>query len=260
MSLSYIKTVSGALLVAGGLMLASCGQDEARDGVVSDTVVTGASPIWNSTDPATRPNGEVAIWADAIDAFVQEDKINPPAPDSILFIGSSSIVMWETLAEDMAPLPTIRRGFGGSKIYHSVFYADKIVHPYKPRAIVIFSGTNDIVQPTPGAPAKVEQGFTDFVAETRAKFPDIDIHWISISPTRARWAAYPQIVEANTLVKALTERDPHLFYIDTGTALLKDGEPNEDLFIGDKLHLNADGYAAWTAIIKPHLQGLYGEP
>ena len=157
------------------------------------------------------PTVKSRFGPDAIDAFVQGDKINPPALGSILFIGSSSIVNWKTLAEDLAPLPTIRRGFGGSKIYHSVYYADKIVHPYKPKAIVIFSGTNDIVNPTLGAPAKVEQGFIDFVSETRVQFPDIDIHWIAISPTQARWAAYPQIVEANKRVKSLTERDPHLF-------------------------------------------------
>ncbi len=247
----FVKTTLASLLFVAMPVLGGCKQDA--------KLQVQNSPIWEASDPATRPNGEVAIWEDAINAFVQEDKINPPAENSILFIGSSSIVMWKTLADDMAPLPTIRRGFGGSKIYHSVFYADKIVHPYKPRAIVIFSGTNDIVQPTPGAPAKVEQGFIDFVSETRAQFPNIDIHWISISPTRARWAAYPQIIEANKRVKALTERDPHLFYIDTATALLKDGEPNEALFIGDKLHLNAQGYALWTSIIQPHLLELYGE-
>ncbi len=224
-----------------------------------DDTAKNDSPIWEASDPATRPNGEVAIWQDAINAFVESDKTNPPAQGSILFIGSSSIVNWKTLTQDMAPLPTIRRGFGGSKIYHAVYYADKIVHPYKPKAIVIFSGTNDIVQPTPGAPAKVEQGFIDFVSETRAEFPNIDIHWISISPTRARWAAYPQIVEANNRVLALTKTDPHLYYIDTATPLLIDGEPNEALFIHDKLHLNADGYAVWTSIIKPHLMALYGK-
>ena len=251
MLLRSMKTILAGMLLLILPALAGCQKDAAAP--------VKESPIWEASDVATRPNGEVAIWADAIDAFVQSDKANPPAPGSILFIGSSSIVFWKTLHEDMAPLPVIQRGFGGSKIYHSVYYADKIVHPYKPKAIVMFSGTNDIVQPTPGAPAKVEQGFIDFVSETRAQFPNIDIHWISISPTRARWAAYPQIVEANKRVKALTDRDPHLYYIDTAAVLLNDGVPNEALFIGDKLHLNADGYTAWTAIIKPHLMALYSE-
>lgn len=251
MILQYLRSVFAVLLLMGASALVGCQHEKIAP--------TTASPIWEASDPATRPYGEVAIWQDAIDAFVAEDKIHPPAPNSILFIGSSSIVKWTTLAQDMAPLPTIRRGFGGSKIFHSVYYADKIVYPYKPRAIVMFSGTNDIVKPDPAAPAKVEQGFIDFVAETRAQFPNIDIHWISISPTRARWSAYPQIVEANQRIKALTERDPHLYYIDTTSALLKDGVPNEALFQNDKLHLNVDGYAVWTSIIKPHLMALYGE-
>ena len=214
---------------------------------------------WTVTPVADRPYDEVGKWAEAISAFEASDKTDPPAPGGIVFVGSSSIVFWETLAADMAPLPVIQRGFGGSKIYDAVYYADRIVWPYQPKAIVMFSGTNDIVVPTPGAPERVKQGFIDFVAETRAIFPEIDIHFISMSPTKARWSAVEQVRQGNALVEAVTKTDDHLFYIDTATAVVKDGMSDEALFRDDKLHLNADGYAVWTAIIRPHLMALYAE-
>ncbi len=37
--------------------------------------------------------------------------------------------------------------------------------------------------------------------------------------------------------------------------MLKDGQPNADLFTKDLLHMNEKGYAIWTGILKPLLEG-----
>ena len=42
--------------------------------------------------------------------------------DYLLFIGSSSIRRWVSLAEDMAPYPSINRGYGGAHYYDPVSY------------------------------------------------------------------------------------------------------------------------------------------
>ena len=44
----------------------------------------------------------------------------------------------------MAPLPAVNRGFGGALIDDVVRYADRIVVPYQPAAVVLFAGTDDI--------------------------------------------------------------------------------------------------------------------
>ena len=46
--------------------------------------------------------------------FEDEMARTPPAPGGIVFAGSSSFTLWTTLADDLAPLPVINRGFGGS--------------------------------------------------------------------------------------------------------------------------------------------------
>ena len=62
---------------------------------------------------------------------------------------------------------------------------------------------------------------------------------------------------ANRLVEEFTRQDARLGYIDVFTPMLgEDGRPRPELFIEDKLHLNAKGYALWKQVIAPHL----GEP
>ena len=43
-------------------------------------------------------------------------------------------------------------------------------------------------------------------------------------------------------------------FIDVYKQMLNaDGTPMEDIFIEDKLHMNAKGYAIWQKIIEPYL-------
>ncbi len=217
------------------------------------------NPGLEASDPLTRPIDQIQYWEDDIALFEAADIQSPPPKDAIVFIGSSSIVFWATLKRDMAPLDIIQRGFGGSKIYEALHYADRIVWPYEPRAIVMFSGSNDLAEPLPKSPDDVVQGFIDFVVETREQLPGVDIHYISITPTRARWPMQPLVAETNSRIAEICARDEKLFFIDTAVLTMKDGAPLDALFRDDGLHLNEAGYAVWTDLIRPHLLALYGE-
>ena len=83
-------------------------------------------------------------WAKDIDKLTAADATTPPPAGAVVFVGSSSIRFWTTLAEDFPGIPTINRGFGGSELADSVFYADRLVIPYRPRLVVLFAGTNDL--------------------------------------------------------------------------------------------------------------------
>jgi hypothetical protein len=43
---------------------------------------------------------DFAKWEKEISAFEQQDRENPPPKNAIVFVGSSSIRLWSTLAED----------------------------------------------------------------------------------------------------------------------------------------------------------------
>ena len=88
--------------------------------------------------------GDPTIWERSIRKFEKQDQKNGIEKDFILFTGSSSIVYWKKLTEDMAPLNVLNRGFGGSQIPDVTHYVGRIVLPYKPKGIVFYAGENDI--------------------------------------------------------------------------------------------------------------------
>jgi lysophospholipase L1-like esterase len=200
-------------------------------------------------------SGDPTAWESSIRKFEAQDRIKPPPANVIVFTGSSSITFWSTLAQDMAPLPVINRGFGGSHMNDVAYYADRIVIPYRPRAVVLFAGTNDIAGRKPKTAQEVFEGYCAFVKIVHAALPQTPIYYISITPTPSRWKQWPIVREANRLIKAHTETDPRLHFIDLTDAILgPDSRPRRDLYRIDRLHPNRKGYAVWTAAIKPILQ------
>jgi len=188
-----------------------------------------------------------------IEAFEAADKKSPPPQGAVLFIGSSSIRMWKTLAADFPDQKVINRGFGGSELADSVYFADRIVIPYKPRLIVLFAGTNDINAGK--APQTVFADFKAFVARVRADLPNTRIAYLSISPAPIRWSQADKQKEANRRIKDYIATGTNLDYIDLWDQFLgPDGKPREDLFLPDRLHNNAAGYKIRAAAVRPHLE------
>lgn len=194
-------------------------------------------------------------WEKEIAGFETADAANPPKKGGIVFTGSSSIRMWKTLEQDFPNYPVLNRGFGGSQISDAVHFADRIVVPYAPRKIFIYSGGNDVNAKK--SPKQVAADFKKFVEKVRAKLPDVDIAYISIAGNPARWKQVEQVKEANGLIEAYCKATPKLTFIDVFTAMLgSDGLPKPDIFLPDCLHMNAEGYKIWTEVVGKHL----GEP
>lgn len=187
-----------------------------------------------------------------IAAFEAADKANPPPKNAILFIGSSSIRKWTTLARDFPRHKVINRGFGGSQMADSVYYFDRIVTPYHPRVIVLFAGTNDL--DAGKTPEEVFEDFVAFANKVRAALPDARLDYISISTSPSRWHEFQKVKRANQLIRDYISQNDRLEYIDVLPAMLgPDGRPNRDIYVADRLHLNARGYAIWQSIIDPYL-------
>jgi lysophospholipase L1-like esterase len=185
-------------------------------------------------------------------AFEAADKVSPPPQGAVLFIGASSTRRWKTLAEDFPEVKVINRGFGGSQMADSVYYADRIVIPYKPKLIVVQAGGNDI-----NAGKTSEQVLADFqafVTKVRAELPHVRIAFTSLSPSPKRWEQAEKQKEANRLVKEYVRSGENLDYIELWDQFLgPDGKPREDLFVEDRLHNNAQGYVIRAEVVRPHL-------
>ena len=191
-------------------------------------------------------------WETDIAAFEAADRTNPPPTNAVLFIGSSTIRFWTTLAKDFPDQHVINRGFGGSEIADSTHFAGRIVFPYAPKAIFFRAGGNDIAAGE--APEAVFADFKDFIATVHARLPDTDIFFISCSPTPARWQNQRKETILNNLVAAYARRSPHLKYIETADLVLgANGKPRPELFRADKLHFKAAGYKLLAERVRPFL-------
>jgi lysophospholipase L1-like esterase len=198
--------------------------------------------------------GDSDAWESSIRKYEAQDRLQPPSPGLIVFVGSSSFTLWSTLERDMSPLPVLNRGFGGAKINEVIRYADRIVTPYRPRAIVLFAGTNDIADPKPATAREVFDGYLSFVERVQASLPETPIYYIAITPSSSRWKYWHIAQAANRLISEHTKSDQRLRFIDlTDHLLASDGKPDRRLYRIDRLHPNKKGYAKWTAVIKPVL-------
>jgi lysophospholipase L1-like esterase len=195
-----------------------------------------------------------AKWEEDIRRFEELDRSHPPPPGAVLFVGSSSIAMWTSLARDFPSTAVINRGFGGSEVEDSLRYADRIIIPYKPRLIVLYAGDNDLASGK--SPARVFADYRALVSKVHRGLPDARLAFISIKPSPARRHLEPQIRGVNERVKAFVAGSGWLAYIDVFAAMLgADGAPRRELFVEDELHMNAAGYALWREAVTPFLDG-----
>jgi len=201
--------------------------------------------------PGAPPKGPER-FAPEIAAFEAADRAQTIAPCSVLFVGSSSIRFWRSLAADMAPIKVLNRGFGGSEISDVDFYFDKVVTPYHPRAIVFYAGDNDV---NSGKSAeRIAADFARFLElKDKALGRATPVYFISVKPSKLRWSQFAAQGEVNAKVRAMAARRHDLHYVDVVPAMLANGKP-KDVYVADGLHMTPEGYALWTAVIRPVVQ------
>lgn len=197
---------------------------------------------------ATLPSLADEPFADEIRAFEEQDRQAMPEPGAILFVGSSSIRMWTDLAKDFPDARVIDRGFGGSQIREVTGYVDRIVKPYRPSAIVLYAGDNDLAAGR--TPQQVVEDFQSFVYRVRQDLPDVRIEFVSIKPSPARAQLIDAMREANRRVALYCSMLAKVGFIDVFTPMLdEEGKPRAELFGPDGLHMNRKGYDLWKEAI-----------
>ncbi len=191
-------------------------------------------------------------WESTIRKFEKLDRENPPDKGGILFVGSSSIVLWD-VDKSFPKLLVINRGFGGSQIADSIHFADRIVLPYRPRTIVFYAGDNDLAAGK--SVETVADDYRRFVKTVHAELPKTRILYVAIKPCIARWKLIDKVRKANKLIRAETEKDQRLVFIDIDPPMIgADGKPRAELFKKDGLHLNEKGYRLWNGMVQPLLE------
>jgi len=193
-------------------------------------------------------------WNEALAAFAEADREHAPPPGGVLFVGSSSIRLWDGLESQFADAPVVlKRGFGGSRLTDCIHHLDQLVIGYKPQLVLVYAGDNDLAEGS--TPEQILERVKKFSDGVHARLPGTRVAFISIKPSPARISLIGKVRAANQLVKDYAAKGAGVDYIDVFTPMLgQNGLPRPELFREDRLHLSSAGYALWRSIIRPFVR------
>ncbi|RNL54744.1 GDSL-type esterase/lipase family protein [Pedobacter jejuensis] len=192
------------------------------------------------------------FWDD-VQTIKKYDQMFKPPVNPVLFVGSSSIRKWDDLTQVFSKYNVLNRGIGGAVINDITYYLNDVVFPYQPRQIVLYVGENDIVNDNVTADTVLNRTKALFKA-IRTKLPNTPVAYISIKPSPSRDKFRAKAVASNELIKQFLSGEANTSYIDIFPKMLtKEGRSRNELFVGDMLHMNAEGYAIWQKAVKPYL-------
>jgi lysophospholipase L1-like esterase len=193
-------------------------------------------------------------FADEIQEFKKQDKVNPPPSGAILFVGSSSFRKWTDVSSYFPGFTIINRGFGGSTFPDVIRYAPDIIYPYHPKQVVIYCGDNDLAFSDAVTADTVFERFRILFDGIRTNLPGENILFVSIKPSPSRVRLKEKMEGANLLIQTYLSLQQHAAFVDVYHKMLNpDGSIMTDIFLEDNLHMNAKGYAIWQIVIVPYL-------
>ncbi|WP_316828118.1 GDSL-type esterase/lipase family protein [Pedobacter miscanthi] len=180
------------------------------------------------------------------------DKMFQQPPNPILFVGSSSIRKWEHLQQAFGTYNVMNRGIGGAVIDDITFYLNDIVFPYKPRQIVLYVGENDVISNIATADTILNRTIRLYKG-IRSRLPEVPIVYIALKPSPSRDKFMAKAINANRLIREYLSHEKNTAFVDIFSPMLKEGKSRPELFVGDMLHMNQQGYDIWEKALKPYL-------
>lgn len=193
------------------------------------------------------------FWKE-VQQFKRSDSLSFPARKQILFVGSSSFTLWNDVQTYFPDKPILNRAFGGSTLVDLIRYRYEVIFPYEPRQIVMYCGENDFAASDTVSVETVVGRFQHLFRLIRARYPQVPFLYVSMKPSPSRAHLMEKYKQANTRIKSFLSLQKSTSFANVFDAMLgADGKPLNDIFLEDKLHMNAKGYAIWKRILNPLL-------
>ena len=215
---------------------------------------SGASE--SSSAAVYQPYAEAAEkrWANAIAELESLDRTETHPDDAILFLGSSSVRLWDDIASDMGPYHPIRRGYGGARFTDTAVFAERLIKPHDYAAMVVFVA-NDVTGRDTDTPLdEIERLVRHIIDVSRKHQPEAPVLLVEITPCSSRWDGWPKIRAVNYMLREITFTVPNTYFVETAEYYLDaENRPIDDYFRKDLLHQNAEGYRLWGKLIQRRL-------
>jgi lysophospholipase L1-like esterase len=180
------------------------------------------------------------------------DKIYETPTGQIVFTGSSSIRKWNNLQAAFGVYNVINRGIGGAVIDDIAYHLNDLVFTYKPRQIVLYVGENNLPDETQ-TPEIILNKTVALYKAIRAKLPQVPIVYIGMKPSPSRDKYQQKCKAANDLIEKFIATEKNTVFVDVFTPMLVNGKSRPELFVGDMLHMNKEGYTLWEKLVQPFL-------
>jgi len=192
-------------------------------------------------------------WKQQLEHYYASDSIRFPEKGQILFVGSSSIGMWKNIESYFPGHKLLARGFGGSRMSDVLYHIQRLVIDYRPGQIVLYCGENDLSNGV--SPAELLIDIQTFVRILELQLPGVPIVLLSVKPSPMLYKIFGRQTEFNQLLQEYAKTKKQLKFVDIVPLMLdKNGKPDEQLYLKDKLHINAQAYTRWAGAIQPHLK------
>jgi len=192
-----------------------------------------------------------------IENFRRFDNRNSLAKNPVLFVGSSSIVYWET-SISFPEFLIINRGFGGASLPEIIHYYDDIIKKHSPSILVVYCDTD---VESGKSPSVAVNAFKELVNKVKKDFPKTQILILSMKPTLIDYFLGKDVrknkIIANKQLSEYCNDEKNLHFVDIIIPMLNpDGSLRSDIFLSDRMHLNPLGYKLWNPVIREKIASL----
>ena len=191
---------------------------------------------------------EVAGLVKKYDSLKQQGENTRP---TVVFVGSSSVRMWENIEGLSEEHFIINTGFGGSTAEDLLLYTQPLILDHYPDQVFIYEGDNDVFMHH--SLGKIMRRMRKITSRIWDQNPECKLVIISAKPSIARWEFKKKYLRLNKRFSRWARRKDRMTYADVWTPMTPNGQLNQSLFIEDNLHMNSEGYRLWTQVIQPLL-------
>lgn len=176
--------------------------------------------------------------------------------NKILFYGSSTFTLWgEQMLVDMMPYEVVNNGFGGSTAEEALYYYNRMVKPFRPKALVYYEGDND--SEFDFSAQEILTRFVQLINWVRTDFENIPIICLAVKYCPSREKTYEKRNQINEELKKYIIDNNGMFFVDTNLISMNaDKTYRKENFMDDLLHFNSTGNKELSRLIKEKLDVL----
>ena len=237
-------------ILLSALLISGCASKSAEQKSADTYTVNGTISISKQCDMEW-----ILRYEDNDIKAIKERAATEPAECDVMFFGSSSMRLWSTLKEDMAPLTVVNRGYGGATLRDLHYNYPTVMAHYRPKAFVFYCDNDLRTKPEIDIPVGELFDLVRLLFDRLDKdYPGVPVYFLAMKHCKRREAIRDRQAMYNALVKEYASKSNQVIFVDTCTPLLTaDGQIDTTLFSDDNIHLNAAGYERWTKLLRPLL-------